>query len=352
MSFPDRATLHRCAVRILVLGLVAGLAPSPARSQSAPAVRLTVPEENFRKEPRVSAGNRLATVLEGTVMALEGRDGRWRQVALEGWIWRPSVSPDDREGFDLVVSKAGGENLRERPDAGSRRLAVLERGMLLDELERQGNWVRVRRVAWIWSGSVTETSRVPGPPPDGAGRAPPAAGSDPAPDAPAALPDHLVVGDAPLRLHVSPEGDTLGVLRSGTDVAVVERRGEWARVSLEGWVWVPGTLPSDSATAGLTPADVRANPDRFRGRLVRWTLQVIALERAEAVRTDFFEGEPFLLTRPADQSEGFVYVAVPPELLEEAQALRSLSKIDVLGRVRTGRSAVLGVPILDLVALR
>ncbi|MGW8282417.1 MAG: hypothetical protein ACWGON_03860, partial [Gemmatimonadota bacterium] len=88
------------------------------------------------------------------------------------------------------------------------------------------------------------------------------------------------------------------------------------------------------------------------GRRVRWSVQYVSLERAEPVRTDFYEGEPFLLARPADRAQGFVYIAVPPELLPQVESLRPLQTIEVLGRVRTGRSALMGVPILDLIALR
>jgi hypothetical protein len=356
LPFPDRTVRGRSAVRTTLAALFLGLAAAPGLAQS---VRLAVPEENFRKEPRVSSGNRLATVLEGAVMAVEEREGRWHRVTLEGWIWRPSVSPDDREGMDLVVSKAGGENLRERPDAGSRRVAILERGMLLDSLETSGSWVRVRRTAWIWSGSVSELSgrpdaeRIPAVAAEGPTPAP--ATEEPRPaEAGRSLPDRLVVTEAPVRLLVSPEGDTIAVLRPGADVAVLARQGEWARVRLEGWVWEPSTLPSDSAAAtdSLTAADLRANPEQFVGRRVRWSVQYVSLERAEAVRTDFYEGEPFLLARPLDRSQGFVYVAVPPELLPAVERLRPLQTIQILGRVRTGRSALMGVPILDLLALR
>ena len=47
-----------------------------------------------------------------------------------------------------------------------------------------------------------------------------------------------------------------------------------------------------------------------------------------------------------------MYIAVPPELLPQVESLRSLQTLEVLGRVRTGRSALMGVPILDLIALR
>lgn len=342
----------------MLVAMLVGFAPDQLHGQS---VRLTVPEENFRKDPQVSSGNRLATVLEGTVLEVVGRQGRWREAVLTGWIWKPSISQDRRNGFDFVVSKPGGENLREQPDANSRRVAILERGMLLDSLETRGNWVQVGRAAWIWSGSVTETSGQAAAPPVAeaeAGRGATGGGDTPAADtAPppaSSLPDRLVIAESPVMMLVSPEGDTIATLEAGADVAVVSRQGEWARVRLEGWVREQSALPSDSAAASdsLTAADLRANPEQYVGRRVRWSVQYVSLERAEPVRTDFYEGEPFLLARPADRAQGFVYIAVPPELLPQVESLRPLQTIEVLGRVRTGRSALMGVPILDLIALR
>ncbi|MEE8572573.1 MAG: SH3 domain-containing protein, partial [Gemmatimonadota bacterium] len=285
---------------------------------------------------------------------VESRQGRWIRATLEGWIWSPSLSDTDRDGFDLIVSNPGGENLREAPQAEARRVARLLRGMLLDRVERQGNWTRIRRSAWVWSES---TVQVEGGAP--AVTAAPVAGSadsapqDEAPPRPAELPDRILVSGEGVQLHVSPSGDTLASLRPEADLEVLARQGSWARVRVEGWVWVPSTLPADSALASaeLTPADVMANPDQYRGRQVRWRLQFVSVERAEPARADFYEGEPFILARAADGEQGFVYVAVPPELLVEAEGLRPLQMIEVVGRVRTGRSALMGVPVLDLIAL-
>ena len=73
-------SLRRKAVwSMLVCGLVVGVA-SPAIAQS---VRVSVPEENFRKEPRVTSSNRLATVFEGVVLEVESRQGRWVRSTLE-----------------------------------------------------------------------------------------------------------------------------------------------------------------------------------------------------------------------------------------------------------------------------
>ena len=335
---------------LLVFGLIAGSADHVIGQ----SVRVSVPEENFRKEPRVTGSNRLATVFEGAVLGVESRQGRWLRATLEGWIWSPSLSDTDRDGFDLIVSNPGGENLREAPQAEARRVARLLRGMLLDRVERQGNWTRIRRSAWVWSES---TVQVEGGAP--AVTAAPVAGSadsapqDEAPPRPAELPDRILVSGEGVQLHVSPSGDTLASLRPEADLEVLARQGSWARVRVEGWVWVPSTLPADSALASaeLTPADVMANPDQYRGRQVRWRLQFVSVERAEPARADFYEGEPFILARAADGEQGFVYVAVPPELLVEADGLRPLQMIEVVGRVRTGRSALMGVPVLDLIAL-
>jgi hypothetical protein len=44
-------------------------------------------------------------------------------------------------------------------------------------------------------------------------------------------------------------------------------------------------------------------------------------------------------------------MTVPPELLAAVEGLEPLEMIDVLALVRTGRSALMGVPVLDLLAL-
>ena len=334
---------------VLVVGLTL-LCNAPLHAQTA---RVTVPEENFRVEPQ---GTVLATMLEGTTVAIVGRQGSWREVRIEGWIWGASIRETDRNGFDLEVSKPNGENLREGAAAGARRAAILKRGMLLELVERSGSWVHVRRTAWMWGASLSETTRTaraaaPTPPPE---QAPPGENpgeARPAGDSPVA--DRVVVGEVPLSLLSSPDGDTIAVASPGTDVEVVARQGSWARVRLDGWIWIPSTLPLDSASLGESPsaADLVANPERFTGRRIRWTVKYYSLERAEPVRTDFYEGEPFMLAAAPDPAEGMVYIAVPPEMVEEIERLRPLQTVEVLARVRTGRSAVMGRPVLDLISV-
>jgi hypothetical protein len=92
-----------------------------------------------------------------------------------------------------------------------------------------------------------------------------------------------------------------------------------------------------------------ADPDRHAGRVVSWSIQFISLERAEAVRTDFFEGEPFLLARFGGSDGPFVYVAVPPDRLSEVEGLVPLERVTITARVRTGASQLTGAPIVDLI---
>jgi hypothetical protein len=95
-----------------------------------------------------------------------------------------------------------------------------------------------------------------------------------------------------------------------------------------------------------------ARPQAYVGRVVEWTLQFISLERAEAVRTDFFEGEPFLLTRFGGGDGPFIYVAIPGERLDDVEGLVPLEHISITGRIRTGGSALTGTPIVDLISIQ
>jgi hypothetical protein len=350
-------TLLLVAVLACVPAVLLACLPAALPGQTA---EVAVAEENFRLEPM---GKRLATVNRGTRVQVRGSQGRWRQVTLEGWIWAPSVSSSDRPGYDVVVSADGGENLRVEPDPGARVAARLLEGFLLQRIRERGDWIRVRRTAWMWAPSLRIAGEGGGPADaaagggegaGGAGAGGGQGGDGEAGDGAEPPSDRLVVEERPASLFVSPDGDTLAVARPGTDLTVLAREGEWARVRMEGWVRTSGLVRPDSASATgeLSLSDLKANPGEYEGRRVRWTVQFISLERAEPERTDFYEGEPFILARPTGGGQGFVYIAVPPERVSRVEELRPLQRIQVVGRVRTGRSKLMGAPVLDLVELR
>jgi len=342
--------------------------------------------ESFRAEP---GGSLLAELAPGTRLSvLQEQDG-WTQAALTGYVWVPSVQQRQTSTIHgLVVSAPGGENLREEP--AGRISGRLLSGMVLEELGRATDWVEVRRVGWIRGGSVEAAGpSVPGPPaapaaPVGQPSGPPAAtapapAAAPPPAAPLAattppitlppapppggaggLPSDgwLRSGELGVPILSAPDGDTLGRSGPGSDLRVVSREGSWARVQLEGWIWVPGldigADPAIDATSVLTDvraADLTREYERYRGRLVQIELQYISLERAEQIRPDFYEGEPFLLTRSMDGDRFFVYVAVPPESMATVGTLAPLDRIRVVARVRAGAAAFTGSPILDLMEL-
>jgi hypothetical protein len=361
--------------RTLILLLWILIVPLSAPAQ---AVRIASDNENFRATPD---GVILGTLRAGVDLQPGEERDAWREITLEGWVWAPSVRADSRPGFDLVVRAQGGENLRAAPNGD--RIARLVNGALLVEVEREGQWIRVQRVAWVRAAALSGGSpALHAPPPAavtpaaetarGAG-APPAttagatdtkaasASAAPSPAAPRPAPPELAAGSiawtgqAGTRLLNAPAGDTLASLRPMTAIEVLDRQGEWARVRLEGWVWAStlGT-PADTGAviSGLALEVLLSNPEGFRDRILEWQVQFIALDRAEKIRADFAEGELFILARPPGDQPGFVYIAVPEAQASRARALTPLQRITILARVRTGRSAQMAAPILDLLEIR
>jgi hypothetical protein len=330
-----------------------------------------IPErENLRAAPR---GVVIAEVLRGTRLPVgAARDG-WREATLEGWVWAASVRSERRDGHHLVVTAGGGENLRAIPNGDI--IARLRTGMLLDSLGAEGNWLRVRRSAWVWDASVSmeapaaPTAAAPGPaatanPPAPtatpraapAPRATPAARVTPGAAEPGAARarEFATAGSGGVVVLTQPAGDTAARVPRGGSLEVVAREGDWSRVRIDGWVFTAALSVDDTATAVLRDVGrevLRRDPDRYRGRLVEWTVQFISLQNAERFRTEFLEGEPFILARGPGDDAGFVYLAVPAERLAEVQRLAPLQRVRVLGRVRVARSPLTDAPVLDLLEI-
>lgn len=335
-------------------GTLAALLITIAPLSGQATVRADV-EENFRREPQ---GLVLARVSAGAELLRVGVSGSWTEASLEGWVWTASLQTTDREGMDLTVSAAGGENLRAEPSGAI--VARLEEGTLLEELESRPGWTRVRRTGWIWSPSVTPTAQSGQSTPDpAAGTGGTSTAASPPGARGAAPPRSFLRAGQSAPILSAPDGDTIGTSTADGDLEVLAREGSWVRVRLEGWVWSPASDAGDAessygegGTADLTPDDLAATDGAsHEGRRVTWTVQFISLERAEAVRTDFYEGEPFILGRAGGPEGPFIYVAVPPDRLSTAEGLTPLEMIQVTGRVRRASSALTGTPILDLLAL-
>ncbi|HEX2723262.1 MAG TPA: SH3 domain-containing protein [Gemmatimonadaceae bacterium] len=142
-----------------------------------------------------------------------------------------------------------------------------------------------------------------------------------------------------------------GQIAKGATVEVIARDRDWVRVRMEGWVRESDLTIADSTLRPLSAADLRANPAKAQGKLVRWEVEAVALQTADPLRTGLQTGEHYLLALGPGSEKALVYIVVPPALLPNARSLPPLAPITVTARVRNGRSEPAGVPILDLQSL-
>jgi len=318
-----------------------------------------VSPDNFRVEPNQAV---IATLDVGTRLAWVQTLDTWIEADLEGWVWTQSLQASDRDGYDLVVSASGGENIRERPQGDV--LARLEEGTLLEELERIPGWILVRRRGYVWGASaqIDESASVPL---DVGSVSTPAQRTAPSDEANSTEETRSAGASEPFAVtpgtvvRVAPGGDTLLRVTDDARVAIVGSEGGWARILVEGWVRIPEGASVDARPEAMPAgpegpeiAAVLADPTGSVGAIVSWELQFISLERASELRTEFTPDEPYLLMRPTGESTGrFVYVAVPEANVAEAENFVPLERFTVRGRVRSGASAVSGGPVLDLIEM-
>ena len=310
---------------------------------------VTAPTE-LRAAPQ---GAPIATVRTGAEVRVRDRRGALSRITLEGYIHRDLLG-GRRDSFALSVRAPSGARLRASPALDAPTIANLRDGMGLTQVSRRGEWVRVRRVAWIPSarlqteaqaetreqaGSV-ETTQAPAPPP-----------------APTRAPDPAVGNElTPTRqtvIRLAPQGDSIGGIRPGAVVVPLARERDWVRIRVEGWVRENELQSVDTAVqTRVSAADLRADPDRTRGVVVRWNVQVLSpIQRADPLRRELAENEPYVIARGPDTESALLYLAVPPSMLDAVSSIAPLTNVVVTARVRTGRSSPVGVPILDLVSI-
>jgi hypothetical protein len=153
---------------------------------------------------------------------------------------------------------------------------------------------------------------------------------------------------APAESSTTP---TVGQVNRGATVEVIARDRGWVRVRLEGWVREADLIVADSSLRPLSAADIRSDPVSSQGKLVRWRVQAISMQTADALRTGLKSGEQYLLALGPGAEKTLVYLVVPPALMPSARNLPAMADIVVIARVRNGRSEPAGVPILELQSL-
>ena len=357
--------LRRLPASVCVGVLLAGnlVAQTPVRlAQETPLLR----------EP---GGVTLVSLVRGLRLTPGRASGNYLEVTVTGWLFTASTTPDRRDGFDLSVEAAGGENLRAEPNGAV--LGKAAEGALFARLRRNGGWTQVRRTGWIARSAVAERARsggqarAPAPrrdsagvasppgaarrdsgqgrPDSGAAARPPAARNDP--ESPAARNDSALRGTlkAGSQIQRTPDGETLATVASPSLVILGERDREWVRVALEGWVRQSEVQGAVAPIPALTAAMLREQPDRYVGRTVDWRLQFLARQVADELRPEMPLGHAYLLARGPLPETGFVYVMVTKAQSDQLQGLKPLDELTATVTVRAARTRYLATPVVELV---
>lgn len=336
----------------------------------------------------VRAGTALRGTPGGDVIGVSSRNVTATVESMQSTFLRLSISgyvtPSDvRLTTDRTrgeVSPANGTTLRTAAAIGSGAVAELRRGTYIFPSQgsafpapsraasfaaRRSMWVDVSRIV-----TKPVASARPAQPPAGASaRAtnarPDSAASGTRKDAAqpnAAQPSTVRTPEPetgptletriPTSLQTGPGGDVLAAVPGGVPLTTLARENGWVRVRLEGWMPDSSLNAAGTRSAGaLTAADLRANPEGTKGRLVRWSVESLAFQTADDLRRGLTPGEPYLLARGPGAERAVLYLAIPDSLVARAQALPPLAEITITARVRTGRSHPSGVPVLDLIDL-
>jgi hypothetical protein len=309
-------------------------------------------DTRLRKEPD---GVALVSLPAGTSVQARSARGAWHEVVIEGWIFSQSTAPTRRDGYDLVVTRGEGENIRQEPNGEV--IGRARSGALLRKLETRGGWIHFSRAGWIprediapiESGAISP--EVSADTPLVQGTTGPPASSQPAP--PGKTPADLdrVEAARETAVFAAPEAAQIGTVQAGTPTRVLGRSGEWVRVQFEGWMRA-GDLQSASgaAVSGVTAAEVRSDPARYLGRTVEWRLQLIAVQTADELRTEMPKGQSYLLTRGPLPEPGFVYVTVSDAQAAEFRTAPALQEMTLRVTIKAARSKYLTTPIVEYVS--
>jgi hypothetical protein len=369
--------LLRTPIRVLAFSVVAGM---PLASQSrvkTPSAVLAAPN-----------GRAIGSVHPGTELRLIETRGAYAKVSVGGYVERTRLSAQRGSASPRVGNRAAIVRARGAPTAKS--VASLDAGTIvtLGSGTAPKGWVRVSREGWVLKSALNAPAVVasrsspakrPAKPAPAArrssagevatpgGRAVPRApmpretsakpvfapvASGASSTAVAPLTDSTLSPTTNVALRTAPDARQLATVAPGAALTPLARERGWVRVRLEGWVPERDvTLADSSIRAGVSAADLRADPQGSRGKLVRWSVQVLATQKADALRRDLNPEETYLLARGPNEENALLYLVVPPALMTIAKSIPELSQATITARVRIGRSELVGVPILDLLTL-
>jgi hypothetical protein len=153
-------------------------------------------------------------------------------------------------------------------------------------------------------------------------------------------------------LSTSPDGQRIGLIEPGARAIVTGRDRGWVRVRVDGWAREGDFVVADTALRGsLSAADLRADPDGTKGRLVHWDVQVLAHQVADPLRKGLVNQEPYLLAQGPGRENALLYLAISAALATTAREIPDMTMVTITARVRSGKSEPVGVPVLDLLSI-
>lgn len=335
---------------ITALGLMAALVPlaSPLAAQVTVAAPVSAQDADGKAVARLSSDAKM------TVGEAKGAETK---VTVSGWVDESRLRINSAKKT-AVVSGESMLRIRASSSLNSAVYAELHPGVSVAIGAKDGTRIRVTRVMYVPTSSLGKQEKpvvatAPTRAPKQEEKQPPKQASAPVPapivEPPPPVPTGSYAAARPTKLLTTPSGRVSGELPLGTIVEPLARDHGWVKVRIEGWVKEGDLAPADSSYASsITAADLRAEPERMRGKTVRWEVQILSLQTADPLRSDFAKDEPYLLARGPGSENAILYLAVPPSLLQEVKSIPPLTPMIITARVRTGRSEPVGTPILDL----
>jgi hypothetical protein len=320
----------------------------------------------------------IATLHEGAIVERGKTSGEWTRVTVQGYVYRTGIG-GKRDTFRISAA-SDGVLLRASAGPKGKQVASLKEGMGLVRVGSRGDWLEVRRTAWVHNSTLsskasgkTLASAKPEKKPTVAegqmstaddGTASGGATDDATNTSHGEIADDgdstatasgassTMVAHGRAELLSAPGGKRMAAIDSSASVTVLSRERGWTLVRVEGWVPDSALVPpASSMLTAISAADLRAEPDRYRGETVRWDVQKIALQTADPLRKELAPGEPYLLARGPRDERSLLYLALPPSLVDQARRVEPLAHIVITARVRAGRSEASGVPLLDVLSI-
>ena len=394
-SPPLSPVSHRAFFALVLLALAPSLASAQTGVVKTPVAVMSTP-----------TGKAIGSMRPGVELRVLETKGAYARVSVDGFVERARLSAQKSSSTTRVGNRS--VVVRSRGNESSKSVASLDAGTAVDVETSSApkGWVRVTRIGWVLRSALNQpvatAASKPAPskktvastkpaatpsrkssagevaapvPPTAKAKTPaakaplrasviagssstaPAAALTPAPvptveastTAARVSADSTLMPTANVALRSAPDARALATIAAGANLTPLARERGWVRVRLEGWVPEKDVAPADTMVrTGVSAADLRSDPQGSKGKVVRWSVQILATQKADALRRDLNADETYLLARGPYEENALLYLVVPPSLTSTVKSIPELSQAMITARVRTGRSELVGVPILDI----